>query len=101
MSTTLATAWEQAIQDRRRYRLWRDDEDLPTKKPVLASSEIWLGLVNDEIARLFGRYLDWLAADCAHRTKDAHVFATDDCRGRRIWIVNDGPVITIRYPHEA
>lgn len=101
MSNQLYAAWEQAIQHRRRYRLWLDDEDLPTKKPVLASSEIWQGLVSDEIAILFGRYLDWLADEHSHSINDAHIFATDDPLGRRVWIVNEDPVITILYPHES
>lgn len=101
MQTSLTDAWQHTIAQRRRFRLWRDDGDLPTKKPVLASREVIRGLVNDEIASLFGSYIDWLASSEGHINKDAHVFAIDDSRGRRVWIVNDGPVITMLYPHES
>lgn len=95
-----AQSWREAVERGWWRRPWWDDEAIPTGKPVLLSVGVFDELSDPEWKELFGLYLTWkgcLAATLA----GTGTFEVRAANGKRVWITDTGPVITISYPDEA
>lgn len=84
----------------RLVRPWLDDLELPPHKPVLVSAHLSQRLTAEELIKLFDSYLTWLEEVEPYCTKRNLVYSIPDSTGEVIWIVDDGPAITLTYPQE-
>src|SRR6476661_6753001 len=93
-----AHSWREAVEMGWWRRPWHDDRAMEPVKPVLISYCIWHDLELEEPQEIADSYRTWLRA--ATRSAGER-FETVGSNGKRVWVVDDGEVITIQYPYEA
>ena len=91
--------WREAVEMGWWRRPWWDDEEIETGKPVLVSLGVFEELKRTEWRSLFSAFVQTRFSPAA--TPVQQPFEVRASNGKRVWITEDGPVITMSYPYEA
>lgn len=93
-------SWQEAVDDGLLFRLWADDLESPAGKPVLATVGVWHDLQPDEQRRLIADYLVWHESAEPTLPEEERLFSATASTGEKVWVIDDGSVVTLLYPHE-
>lgn len=92
--------WQEAVTDGVLVQLWADDLDCPAGKPILAPAGISHDLPPDELRQIFDAYLTWHQVVEPTLPEEDRLFSTTTSTGEKVWVIDDGTVITLLYPDE-
>ena|SRR5579884_3816249 len=93
-------SWQEAVADGLLVRLWMDNLECLAGKPVLATAGICHDLEPDEQRRLIEDYLVWHERVEPMLPEEERLFAATASTGEKVWVIDDGSVVTLLYPHE-
>lgn len=92
--------WKQAVEDGSLVEVFKNRWlQLSGGEPILATAALFADISLAGLREIWNAFVDWLTNTMPTLAEEDRLFSTL-MNGKTVWVIPDGTVFTLMYPHE-